>query len=57
MAPASATVEVSLTEVPAYRRLVTFLQDIESLGRVNADEEIQGLVEECHADLVREASS
>lgn len=45
-------VNVSLSEAPAFRRLVQFLEDVESHGRIHADEEVQGLVDECRSDLL-----
>lgn len=46
---ARATGTITVTEIPQFRRLVQFLEDMDSLGRVNADEEIQGMVEDCRA--------
>jgi hypothetical protein len=51
----SVSVHISLTERPQFRRLVRFLEEMESLGRINADEEIQGMVDECRADLLPDA--
>jgi hypothetical protein len=50
--PATAHIEVTATELPQFRRLVRFLEDMDSLGRVNGDEEIQALAQECRDDLV-----
>lgn len=52
--PASAEIQVSVsaTEVPQYRRLVDFFQEVEDLGRVNADEELLELVGEAKSDLL-----
>lgn len=55
MARATGTIKVSVTETPAFRRLVRFLEETEALASVNADEELQGLVDECRSDLIAEA--
>ena len=57
MASRELTVNISATEVPQYRRLVDFLYEIENLGRVNADEEIQALVAAAREDLAALGSS
>lgn len=48
----SPTFHVSITEAPAFRRLARFLEEVEALASVNADEELQGLVDECRGDLL-----
>lgn len=50
--PATARVEVTATELPQFRRLVRFLEDMDSLRRVNGDEEVQALAQECRDDLI-----
>jgi hypothetical protein len=50
-----AVFKVSVTEVPQFRRLVEFLEAVENVGRINADDELQELVEECREDLLRKA--
>ncbi|HEY3491566.1 MAG TPA: hypothetical protein VGK43_01355 [Solirubrobacterales bacterium] len=49
---ATGRVEITITELPQFRRLVRFFQDIESLGWINGDDEIQALVNECQEDLL-----
>jgi hypothetical protein len=42
---------VSLTETRHFRRLVAFVMDCESLASINADDELQALVDEVRDDL------
>lgn len=50
--PRTVTVNFSLTETRQFRRLVDFLVDMDSLARINADDEIRDLVDKCRADLL-----
>jgi len=52
MAHGSLSVSISLAEQPQFKRLVRFLEDAESLGRINADDELSALVNETRADLL-----
>lgn len=49
---AVTVVEVSLTEMPEFERLVQFLRDAEDLARVNADDELATLVDQTRTDLL-----
>lgn len=48
--------KISMTETRHFRRLVTFLADIDSLASINADDELQALVDECRDDLLPETT-
>ena len=50
--PKAIVVQVSATDIPQFQRLVWLLEQTESLGRVNGDEELLALVDACRDDLV-----
>ncbi len=52
MAQEVTTVTFSMTEVPHFTRLVAFLEDAGDLAHVNADEELEALVDRCRTDLL-----
>lgn len=45
-------IKVSVTQLPAYRRLVDFLVAVDVLAADRVDLELRGLVEDCRTDLL-----
>jgi muramoyltetrapeptide carboxypeptidase LdcA involved in peptidoglycan recycling len=45
-------VKISLTEMPHFRRLVMFLEDVESHAAEHCDLELKQLVEDTRSDLL-----
>lgn len=51
--PAEIKMAVSLTETGAFRRLVSFAEDVETHADEECDVALQALVHELHDDLLR----
>lgn len=49
-------VEISMTELPAFRRLVTFLEEAEAHADEQCDIALKELVDDCREDLLHEIS-
>ena len=48
----TAKLTISLTETPHFRRLVDFLEDVDSYARIVADEDLAEIVTEARSDLL-----
>lgn len=49
---AEVRIDVSLTETPQFRRLVTFIHDVDQHARDTGDYELTEIVCELHGDLM-----
>lgn len=50
---ARSMIEVSVTEMAHFRRLVQFLSDADDYGRVMADDDLCEMARRCRVDLLR----
>jgi hypothetical protein len=48
-----AELTLSVTEMPQFRRLAKFLEDVDAYAAREIDLELKGIVDDCHGDLMR----
>jgi len=53
----SRRIEISLTEMPHFRRLIEFMESVERYARLYADDELEEIVESARDDLLGMSSA